>query len=145
MIIPWMDEMCKTLEGLRLAKLSAKRQEAGETKRARDLLARSAAGGHGEAAFEIFQSLDKSSEEAVFYLDIASKCNMAEAFSWEAVMIEDGLKGRGSAVDANLKAVWKGSRKAYSNLLALKLGPFRKFRLAKADFAAKVLDLKEGD
>jgi TPR repeat protein len=145
MIIPWMDEMCKTLEGIRLAKLSAKRLEAGESKRARDLLARSAAAGHGEAAFEIFQGLDKSSEEAVFYLDIASKCNMAEAFSWEAVLIEDGLKGRGNAVDANLKAVWKGSAEAYQNLKALKLGPFRKLRLAKADFAAKVLDLKEGD
>jgi hypothetical protein len=144
MIAPWMDEACKTLEGLRLARRSEMRLEAGDAKKAKDLLARSADAGDGESAFRLFNTLDKSSEEALFYLDIAVKCNIPEALAEMAIMVEDGLKGRGSAAKLSLKAIWKGSSRAYENLKVMRLGPFKRIWLAKAKFAADVLNLKEG-
>jgi TPR repeat protein len=145
MIVPWMDDAFKTLEGMRLSRLCALRLEAGDTNRARDLLIRSANCGDGQAAFEMFQSLDKTSEDALYYLDIALKCNIAEAFANLAALVEDGMKDRGSAPKIALKAIWKGSLDALSRMRGMKLGAAGKLWLSKAKFAAQAMNLKEGD
>jgi hypothetical protein len=141
MIVPWMDEACKTLEGMRLMKLSEKRANSGDQTKATDLKVRSANIGHGKAALDLFLSLDKTSEEALFYLDIALSCRMPEALAWRGVLAEDKVGGLGGAYKYYMFAIWKGSMKAYENIKGLKLGPRRGLLMSKADFAAKVMGL----
>jgi TPR repeat protein len=148
MVVPWMDEVCKTLEGMRLYRESSAEMDSERPDfiKGRDALIRSAEAGDGRAAMDIFSSLpEKDEKETLFYLDIALACNISQAFISNAILIEDGARKRGSAFGMYLKAVYKGSAHAYSNMKMLRLDPLKKLRMLLAKRLAESMDLEDAD
>jgi hypothetical protein len=110
--IPWMDELCHTLDGLKL------RQDAqnADSWQAANMLQRSADLGDGASALMMYVSADYANKgkEAFALLDSALECGLPEAYIEYAFLIENGMK-TGNLYEMYKTAILKGSRIAAGN------------------------------